>query len=64
MTTGQRSSQIRVRVSPEFKKAVKMFCVREGTTEQRWVVELLEGELARRAPGPWFRWLRDRKRWS
>lgn len=45
--------QIHVRVSPEFKRAVKMFCVREGTTEQSWVVELIETELKKRAPDLW-----------
>jgi hypothetical protein len=42
--------QIHVRVSPEFKRAAKMFCVRESTTEQGWVVELIEAELVKRAP--------------
>ena len=48
-----KGSQIHVRVAAELKKAVKMFCVREGTTEQRWVVGLVEGELAKRAPDLW-----------
>jgi hypothetical protein len=29
-----KTAQIHVRVPPEFKKALKIFCVREGTTEQ------------------------------
>jgi hypothetical protein len=45
-----KGSQIHVRVAADLKKAVKMFCVREGTTEQSWVVGLVEAELARRAP--------------
>ena len=48
--TGQKRSQIHVRVSPDFKKAVKMFCVREGTTERTWILDHLEAELAKRAP--------------
>lgn len=51
--TPMKTSQIHVRVTPEFKKAVKMFCVREGTTEQAWVLELIEAELAKQAPDLW-----------
>jgi hypothetical protein len=40
-----------------------MHCVREGTTEQRWVVELIEAELGKRAPDLWFASVHDgRKR--
>lgn len=46
----QKGSQIHVRVSADLKKAVKIFCVREGTTEQSWVVRLVQAELAKRAP--------------
>ena len=35
------------------KKAVKMFCVREGTTEQAWVYRLIDQHLARKAPDLW-----------
>lgn len=45
--------QIHVRVSPEFKRAIKMFCVREETTEQSWIVEVIEAELGKRAPDLW-----------
>ncbi len=48
-----KTSQIHVRVPPEFKKALKMFCVREGTTEQAWLSELIETELKRKAPDLW-----------
>lgn len=48
-----KGSQIHVRVGVDLKKAVKMFCVREGTTEQTWVVGLVESELAKRAPDLW-----------
>lgn len=48
-----KGSQIHVRVAADLKKAVKMFCVREGTTEQTWVVGLVEAELAKRAPDLW-----------
>jgi hypothetical protein len=45
--------QIHVRVTPDLKKAVKMFCVRNGTTEQSWVRRLVENELHRKAPDLW-----------
>jgi hypothetical protein len=48
-----KTSQIHVRVSPEFKKALKMFCVRQGTTEQAWLSELIETELRKKAPDLW-----------
>lgn len=44
------SAQIHVRVPVSFKRAVKVFCAREGMTEQQWVFDLLRRELARRAP--------------
>ena len=46
-------SQIHVRVTPGFKKALKMFCVREGTTEQAWLSALIETELNNKAPDLW-----------
>lgn len=52
-TTPEEMSQIHVRVRPEFKRAVKMFCVREGTTEQSWVLELVQAALAKQAPDLW-----------
>ena len=48
-----KAAQIHVRVPPEFKKALKIFCVREGTTEQAWLSELIETELKRKAPDLW-----------
>jgi len=45
--------QIHVRVSAALKKAVKMFCVREGTTEQAWVHGLIEERMKRQAPDLW-----------
>jgi hypothetical protein len=45
--------QIHVRVSAALKKAVKMLCVREGTTEQAWVHGLIEDRLKRQAPDLW-----------
>jgi predicted DNA binding CopG/RHH family protein len=48
--TANRTSQIHVRVSPGFKKAVKIFCVRQGLTEQAWISELIEAELKNQAP--------------
>jgi hypothetical protein len=50
-SSGKR--QIHVRVTPDLKKAVKMFCVREGATEQSWVHDLIDGELKKRAPDLW-----------
>ncbi len=51
--SSNKTSQIHVRVSPEFKKALKIFCVREGTTEQAWLSELIETELKSKAPDLW-----------
>lgn len=48
-----KGSQIHVRIPADLKKAVKIFCVREGTTEQSWVVGLVEAELSKRAPDLW-----------
>lgn len=48
-----KTSQIHVRVPPEFKKALKIFCVREGTTEQAWLSELIETEVRKKAPDLW-----------
>jgi predicted DNA-binding protein len=51
--SSDKTSQIHVRVPPEFKKALKIFCVREGTTEQAWISELIETELKSKAPDLW-----------
>ena len=48
-----KTSQIHVRVPPEFKKALKIFCVREGTTKQAWLSKLIAAELKNKAPGLW-----------
>jgi predicted DNA-binding protein len=45
--------QVHVRLPAELKRAVKMFCVREGTTEQAWVRGLIEDRLTRKAPDLW-----------
>ncbi len=46
-------AQVHLRVAPDLKKAVKMYCVREGITEQAWIHGLIETELSRRAPDLW-----------
>ena len=51
--SSDKTSQIHVRVPPEFKKALKIFCVREGTTEQAWLSELIETELKSKSPDLW-----------
>jgi predicted DNA binding CopG/RHH family protein len=48
-----KTSQIHVRVTSDFKKAVKIFCVRQGLTEQAWISELIEAELKNQAPDLW-----------
>jgi hypothetical protein len=48
-----KTAQIHVRVPSEFKKALKIFCIREGTTEQAWLSELIETELKSKAPDLW-----------
>ena len=57
-----KTSQIHVRVPSEFKRALKMFCVREGTTEQSWILELVETELKKKAPDLWSKRLRSNKK--
>jgi hypothetical protein len=51
--------QVHVRVSADLKKAVKMLCVREGTTEQAWVHGLIEDRLRKKAPDLWPSYGRD-----
>jgi hypothetical protein len=53
MKSPAATRQIHVRVSPELKKAVKMYCVRGSTTEQAWIHSLVEEELRRKAPDLW-----------
>lgn len=48
-----KTHQVHVRVSSDFKKALKMFCVRNGTTEQAWILRLIQAELTRKAPDLW-----------
>ncbi len=43
-------AQIHVRVSAEFKRALKIYCAREGITEQRWTHEALDAALRQCAP--------------
>ena len=57
-------SQIHVRVPPEFKRALKIFCVREGTTEQAWISKLIETQLKNKAPDLWFEKLATDKKKS
>jgi len=60
--TSNKTSQIHVRVPPEFKKALKIFCVREGTTEQAWLSELIETELKNKAPDLWSKKLHTNRK--
>jgi hypothetical protein len=53
MTKTSEIRQVHVRVPAAMKKAVKIFCVREGTTEQAWVQALIEERLRRKAPDLW-----------
>ena len=53
MKRGAETKQIHVRIASDLKKAVKMFCVRNNTTEQSWVRRLIEHELHRKAPDLW-----------
>lgn len=48
-----KSAQVHVRISPNLKRAVKVYCATLGTTEQALIEGLLEAELARRAPTLW-----------
>lgn len=43
-------AQVHVRVSREFKRAVKIYCAREGITEQSWALQVLETALSEYAP--------------
>ena len=45
--------QVHIRVPADLKKALKMFCVREGTTEQAWLLQVINSELAQRASDLW-----------
>ncbi len=60
--SSNKISQIHVRVPPEFKRALKIFCVREGTTEQAWISELIEKQLKNKAPDLWSEKLPIRKK--
>lgn len=52
-SASNEKAQIHVRVTRALKKAIKMHCVRQDTTEQAWIAKLVEGELARKAPDLW-----------
>ena len=60
--SSNKTSQIHVRVPSEFKKALKIFCVREGTSEQAWLSESIETELKSKAPDLWFEKLPAKKK--
>ena len=47
--TQSTDAQIHIRVSSQFKRAVKVFCAREGLTEQQWAHNVLEAALLRQA---------------
>ena len=49
----QRLRQIHIRVMPELKKALKVFCAREGITEQAWLLGVIEFEMSRQAADLW-----------
>jgi hypothetical protein len=44
------NTQIHIRVTPEFKRALKIYCAREGITGQRWAQVTLETALGECAP--------------
>ena len=48
-----KTAQVHVRVTRELKKAIKLFCVRNETTEQTWISNLIENELSKKAPDLW-----------
>jgi hypothetical protein len=48
--TRASDAQIHIRVSLQFKRAIKVFCAREGLTEQQWVHSVLETALVSQAP--------------
>lgn len=48
--THSTGAQIHIRVSAKFKRAVKVFCAREGITEQQWAQNVLEAALLQQAP--------------
>lgn len=48
-----RAPQVHIRVEPALKRALRIYCAREGTTEQQWVTRALEEGLTRDAPDLW-----------
>jgi hypothetical protein len=44
------AAQVHVRVSAQLKRAIKIFCAREGLTEQGWALQVLDEALASQAP--------------
>ena len=53
VSSPNKDAQIHVRVTRALKKAIKMHCVGEDTTEQAWISKLVNNELARKAPNLW-----------
>jgi hypothetical protein len=53
LKTEPLTRQVHIRVPQDLKKALKMFCAREGVTEQSWLLEMIDSELARRAGDLW-----------
>lgn len=48
--SAHEEAQVHIRVSREFKRAMKIFCAREGVTEQGWGLQVLERALVEYAP--------------
>ena len=44
------TAQIHVRVSADFKRALKIYCAGAGITEQRWMEDVLKRAFAQCAP--------------
>jgi len=53
MSQERRVRQIHIRVTPELKKALKVFCAREGVTEQSWLRGVIEAEMSKQAADLW-----------
>lgn len=53
MSQEPRVRQIHIRVPPELKKALKVFCAREGVTEQSWLRGVIEAEMSKQAADLW-----------
>jgi hypothetical protein len=44
------AAQVHVRVPSKVKRAIKIFCAREGLTEQGWALQVLTDALGASAP--------------